>query len=74
LTTVVPDEPICSAKGCRSPGTWALLWNNPRLHDPERRKTWLACDAHKEHLGGFLASRGLLREIQPREIRSREDS
>lgn len=60
-----PDEPICSGKGCRAPGTWALVWNNPRLHTPERRKVWLACDDHREHLTTFLSARSFLREVVP---------
>ena len=31
-----------------------LRWNNPRLHTPDRRKEWLACEAHRESLGAFL--------------------
>jgi hypothetical protein len=56
---------ICSAKGCRAQATWALHWNNPKLHPPERRKTWLACDAHRSTLGDFLDVRGFLREVAP---------
>jgi hypothetical protein len=41
---------------------WVLAWNNPKLHDPERRKTWLACEQHRESLSEFLAARGFLRE------------
>ena len=52
----------CSAKGCQEDASWALLWNNPRLHTPDRRKTWTACDEHRESLTEFLASRGFLRE------------
>lgn len=54
---------ICSAKGCRNAAVWALRWQNPKLHPPERRKTWLACDQHKESLSAFLAARGFLREV-----------
>ena len=62
----MPSEPVvCSAKGCRAPAVWALRWNNPKLHPPERRKTWLACDEHREHLSGFLSARGFLREVEP---------
>jgi hypothetical protein len=57
------SPPTCSAKGCREPAKWALRWNNPKLHTPERRKTWLACDAHREHLSGFLDARGFLRDV-----------
>jgi hypothetical protein len=62
----VVEAPVqCSAKGCRAPATWELLWNNPKLHPPERRKTWLACDDHRQSLGDFLSARGFLREVQP---------
>jgi hypothetical protein len=56
---------VCSAKGCRLPATWALRWNNPKLHPPQRRKTWLACDTHKASLAGFLEARRFLRETEP---------
>jgi hypothetical protein len=42
---------------------WALRWNNPKIHTPDRRKVWLACDAHRQHLSDFLAARGFLREV-----------
>ncbi|GAA1637261.1 hypothetical protein [Georgenia ruanii] len=54
---------VCSAKGCREPAVHALLWNNPRLHTAGRRKVWLACDAHREHLSQFLAARSFLRDV-----------
>jgi hypothetical protein len=58
------DEPlICSARSCREPATWALRWNNPKLHAPDRRKTWLACDTHREYLSEFLRVRGFLRDV-----------
>ena len=63
----VIDElpPRCSAKGCRAGAVWQLRWNNPKLHAPEYRKTWLACDEHRQSLGGFLELRGFLREVTP---------
>jgi hypothetical protein len=65
-STPTPDEVedlVCSARGCRDEATWALLWNNPKLHVPERRKVWLACDAHREHLEQFLGARSFLRDV-----------
>ena len=53
---------VCSAKGCRRPATWAHLWNNPKLHTPERRKVWLACEEHRTSLGEFLSVRGFLKD------------
>ena len=60
-----PGTPTCSAKGCRAESTWLLAWNNPTLHTPDRRKTWAACDTHRESLAGFLDTRGFLRETLP---------
>ncbi len=59
------DIPICSARGCRKTATWQLLWNNPKLHTPDRRKIWTACDEHKESLSDFLGRRSFLREVEP---------
>jgi hypothetical protein len=56
---------VCSAKGCRKPAAWALRWNNPKLHPPERRKTWLACEEHRASLSAFLEARRFLRETDP---------
>ncbi len=60
-----PESPICSAKGCRAAAVWVLAWNNPKLHTPDRRKTWLACDDHRESLSDFLRARGFLKEVRP---------
>ena len=62
---VTEDGPTCSARGCQRPATWGLLWNNPRLHTPDRRKVWLACDDHRSSLGDFLAARQFLRDTVP---------
>ena len=59
------DRPTCSAKGCQGDAVWALVWNNPRLHTPDRRKTWLACDDHRASLADFLRARQLLRDVVP---------
>ena len=58
------DQLICSAKGCRLPATVALRWNNPKIHEVERRKTWLACDSHEQSLADFLSARSFLRETE----------
>ena len=58
-----PDR--CSARGCQAPAVWALQWNNPKLHTPERRKTWLACEEHRSSLSDFLGARGFLRDVVP---------
>ena len=56
---------VCSARGCRRTAVAGLLWNNPALHDPGRRKVWTACAQHTESLSGFLRSRGFLRAVVP---------
>jgi len=58
-------EPICSAKGCRRAAAYEVRWNNPKIHPPERRKVWLACEEHRESLADFLDRRGFLREVAP---------
>jgi hypothetical protein len=60
-----PEQPLCSARGCSSEAVWKVLWNNPRIHPPERRKTWLACEEHRSTLADFLKARDFLREIEP---------
>ncbi|MDI5973225.1 hypothetical protein POF50_028420 [Streptomyces sp. SL13] len=60
---VAAEKPICSAKGCRADATWVVAWNNPKIHTPERRKTWLACEEHRASLSGFLNVRGMLKEV-----------
>jgi hypothetical protein len=58
------DERICSAKGCRRVAAYQLVWNNPKLHAADRRKTWLACAEHRESLADFLDRRGFLRAVE----------
>jgi hypothetical protein len=55
----------CSAKGCAETAAWALRWNNPKLHTPDRRKIWLACENHRNSLSTFLSARGFLRDVVP---------
>jgi len=57
--------PACSARSCRSPATWALLWRNPRIHSPDRTKRWLACEEHRESLADFLARRDFPLRVEP---------
>lgn len=59
------SSPICSAKGCRATARHAVIWNNPKLHTADRRKVWLACDAHRGTLADFVALRGFLIEVIP---------
>ncbi|WP_026546791.1 hypothetical protein [Paenarthrobacter nicotinovorans] len=56
---------VCSRKGCRVVAQWQLLWNNPRIHTPDRRKVWLSCTDHREWLEEYLTTRGLWKETLP---------
>ncbi len=58
-----PGPETCSAKGCQASAVWQLQWNNPRLHAPDRRKVWLACDEHRQSLADFLGARGSLKDV-----------
>lgn len=76
MTTPAPDavgDLDCSARGCRQDATWGVLWNNPRIHTPERRKVWLACDDHREHLEEYLRVRDFLRDTVPVDVLPRLD-
>jgi hypothetical protein len=68
------DPDLCSAKGCRAEATWQLLWNNPKLHTPDRRKIWLACDEHRQSLSDFLGARGFLKDVVAHTPQSAADS
>ena len=61
---------MCSRKACRSEASWQLLWNNPKIHTPERRKIWLACGDHRDWLEDYLQTRGLWKETVPLETAS----
>lgn len=65
-----PDGLVCSAKGCRTPATADLQWNNPKIHTPDRRKHWLACAEHTDQLRSFLSSRSFLRDVAPLDVRA----
>ena len=39
------------------------MWNNPKIHTPERRKVWLSCDDHRDHLENFLNLRGFMKSV-----------
>lgn len=58
------DEQLsCSAKGCSEAAAYAVVWNNPKVHTPEREKTWLACEQHRDFLSDFVDRRGFLLRV-----------
>ena len=64
-TETGPETPQCSRKGCRAEAVWQVLWNNPKIHDAERRKAWLACEDHRGYLENFLQARLFWRSTEP---------
>lgn len=67
------DGQVCSAKGCRHDAVHAVVWNNPKLHEPGRRKVWLACEEHRQSLTDFISLRGFLIEVVPVEALTAAD-
>ncbi|WP_151523315.1 hypothetical protein [Serinicoccus kebangsaanensis] len=60
-----PGDLVCSAKACRRQAAHAVVWRNPALHSAQRRKVWLACGEHRDHLRDFVQLRGFLIEVLP---------
>ncbi len=59
------EQVQCSAKACRAQAVHVLVWNNPKVHAPDREKTWVACDAHRTSLSEHLDVRGFLQRVEP---------
>ena len=55
-----PEYAKCSRKSCQQAAEFQLLWNNPKVHTPERRKIWLACSEHVGWLGELPARARIL--------------
>lgn len=51
------NAPTCSRAGCEAEAESRIEWRNPRIHDRDRIKIWLACADHRDYLLGFLHSR-----------------
>ena len=62
------DVPVCSARGCRNAAQWGLIWNNPKIHTPDREKVWVACDGHRAQLADFLTARDFLLRVDPLDV------
>lgn len=60
-----PSSHPCSRAGCRTDASWQVIWRNPRIHTPDRRKVWLACDEHREFLRDYLAARDFPVGVEP---------
>ena len=47
----------CSRAGCTSLAWHLIYWRNPKVHSPEREKTWAACPEHRVYLVEYLSAR-----------------
>jgi hypothetical protein len=65
LASTGPHPPACSRAGCRDDAAWQVVWRNPRIHAADRRKIWLACDAHVDYLRDYLAARDFPVAVEP---------
>lgn len=54
----------CSRAGCRDTAAWTIAWRNPRIHAADRRKVWVACNAHVAYLREFLSARDFPLEVR----------
>ena len=66
-------SPDCSRAGCRAPALWRIEWRNPRIHSPDRRKVWVACDEHRDYLRDYLAARDFPVTVAPLAAESRAE-
>lgn len=55
----------CSAKGCQLGAEYLVVWNNPKVHTPDREKTWAACATHRQSLADYLDLRSFLIRVDP---------
>lgn len=53
----------CARAGCRAAATQHIVWRNPRIHGPDRRKIWLACTEHVGFLSEYLKARDFPVEV-----------
>jgi hypothetical protein len=47
----------CSRAGCQEQAKWFIYWRNPKIHFGDNKKTWLACESHKEFFTEYLSVR-----------------
>jgi len=59
------DTLRCSKTACREEPAWQIIWRNPKIHTPDRKKVWLSCDDHKDFFDGYLSQRGFPVSIVP---------
>jgi hypothetical protein len=58
------NELICSRAGCSDGASWFIYWRNPKVHSLDRKKTWLACESHKQFFIEYLSMREFFLEAE----------
>ena len=58
---------VCSRTECNSQVAWFVLWNNPKLHSPDKIKTWGSCNEHLDYFISYLTIRGFFLRKEPAE-------
>nr|WP_264786433.1 acetone carboxylase [Aquiluna sp. KACHI24] len=55
----------CSRAGCTNQATSLIFWRNPKVHSPDREKTWGACGEHEAYLIDYLSARSFFLRREP---------
>jgi hypothetical protein len=55
---------ICSRTGCTKALTTFVIWNNPKIHQVGKEKSWGACDEHLDYFVSYLTIRGFYLRIE----------
>jgi hypothetical protein len=58
------SESKCSRANCTLPAKYLIDWANPMIHCGDRKKTWAACDEHRDYLVDFVKARNFFIEIR----------
>jgi len=57
----------CSRANCSESAKYLIDWANPMIHCGERKKTWAACEEHRDFLIDFVKERNFylaVREVE----------
>ena len=55
----------CSRAECQAEAIYLIDWANPMIHCGERKKTWAACEEHRDYLVDFVKARNFFIELRP---------
>lgn len=58
------NESKCSRANCSASALYLIDWANPMIHCGERKKTWAACEEHKNFLVDFVKARNFFISVR----------